>query len=107
MTQKVSSACERNQQPILEQLSRLFKDRQHVLEIGSGTGQHAIFFAAHLPHLTWHTSDHQMNHASIEAWIDAFPSTNLRSPIAFLIGEQPWPSITVDAIFTSNTTHIM
>jgi len=107
MTKRSSPSCERNQQVILDQLVRLFEDRQQVLEIGSGTGQHAVFFAAHLAHLLWHTSDTKDNHPSIEAWMTEFPSNNLQSPIAFLFGEQAWPAIEVDAIFTANTTHIM
>lgn len=107
MTKQFSGSCERNQQPILKQLFRLFNDRQRVLEIGSGTGQHAVFFAKNLSHLDWHTSDAKNNHASINAWIEELPSENLHSPIEFLFGEQPWPTITMDAIFTANTTHIM
>tara|TARA_R110001592_G_scaffold102759_3_gene289863 strand:+ start:3508 stop:4116 length:609 start_codon:yes stop_codon:yes gene_type:complete len=102
-----SGSCERNQQPLLEQLSHLFKDRQRVLEIGSGSGQHAVFFAKHLSHVDWHASDAKTNHASINAWIEEFPSHNLQSPIEFLFGQQPWPEIAMDAIFTANTTHIM
>ncbi|TEW48293.1 DUF938 domain-containing protein [Psychromonas algicola] len=107
MTKQFSGSCERNQQPILEQLFRLFKDRQRVLEIGSGTGQHAVFFAKHLAHINWHTSDAKTNHASINAWIEESPSQNLHSPIEFLFGEQSWPAIEMDAVFTANTTHIM
>lgn len=107
MAKQYSSSCERNQKPLLEQLSRLFKDSQRVLEIGSGSGQHAVFFAKHLSHLEWHTSDAKNNHASINEWIEEFPSNNLHSPIEFLFGQQPWPTITMDAIFTANTTHIM
>jgi len=63
-------ACERNKGPILDVLRRLFADATDVLEIGSGTGQHAVWFAAGLPHLTWRTSDLAGNHAGINAWID-------------------------------------
>jgi len=107
MTKQSSAACERNQQPILDQLSHLFNSKSSVLEIGSGTGQHAVFFAAYLPHLLWHCSDSKNNHPSIKAWIEACPSDNLIAPFEFLIGEQAWPDIDVDAIFTANTTHIM
>ena len=112
MTKKSSGSCERNQQPILDQLTRLFKGSQQVLEIGSGTGQHAVFLAKNLPHLLWHTSDANSNHSSINAWIEACPSDNLFAPFEFLIGEHliaeaAWPAIKVDAIFTANSTHIM
>jgi len=107
MSKRSSTSCERNQQPILEQLSRLFEDRQQVLEIGSGTGQHAVFFAQHLPHVIWHTSDAEENHPSIKAWIEEFPHQNIQAPIEFLFGQQPFPALPIDAIFTANTTHIM
>ena len=57
MTYCVSEACERNKGPILEILAGAFAHSRRVLEIGSGTGQHATHFAAHLPHLTWQPSD--------------------------------------------------
>jgi len=107
MSKRSSTSCERNQQPILAQLSRLFEDRQQVLEIGSGTGQHAVFFAQHLPHVIWHTSDAEENHPSIKAWIEEFPHQNIQAPIEFLFGQQPFPALPIDAIFTANTTHIM
>lgn len=107
MTKVFSGACERNQQPILQALSRLFKDSKQVLEIGSGTGQHAVFFAQQLPHILWHTSDCKTNHPSINAWMEEFPSNNLRVPCEFLIGQHSWPAISMDGIFTANTTHIM
>ena len=107
MTKAFSGSCERNQQPILQALSRLFKESKQVLEIGSGTGQHAVFFAQQLPHLLWYTSDCKTNHPSIHAWMDEFPSQNLIAPCEFLIGQQPWPTISMDGIFTANTTHIM
>lgn len=107
MVKGFSSSCERNQQPILEQLTRLLKDSLHVLEIGSGTGQHAVFFAQQLPHLLWYSSDTKSNHASIKAWMEEFPSSNLVGPIEYLVGQHPWPTHPIDSIFTANTTHIM
>lgn len=101
-----SQSSENNKQPILEQLTGLFKDVNSVLEIGSGTGQHAVFFANHLPHLQWHTSDLTVNHAGIELWLDENPQSNLHPPKTFCIGDDQWP-IPVDAVFTANTTHIM
>ena len=62
-----SAACERNRDPILQVLREILSDSKRVLEIGSGTGQHAVFFAPHLPHLEWQTSDLEHNHASILA----------------------------------------
>ena len=71
-----SQACENNRQPILDLLLRFFAKTNHVLEVGSGTGQHAAFFAPRLPHLVWQTSDLTANHAIINAWIDDCPSSN-------------------------------
>ena len=64
-----SEACEQNKKPIIDILREAFSDARHVLEIGSGTGQHAVFFAGQLPHLHWQTSDLPENHPSINAWL--------------------------------------
>jgi len=107
MSKDFSTSCERNQQPILEQLSIYFKDSKQVLEIGSGTGQHAVFFAQSLPHLIWNTSDILDNHKSIKAWKQDEEVKNIVDPIEFHFGKNDWPDLDVDAIFTANTTHIM
>jgi cyclopropane fatty-acyl-phospholipid synthase-like methyltransferase len=107
MSKQFSSSTERNKHPIFEQLSVYFKDRQSILEIGSGTGQHAIFFAPKMPHLTWHTSDMPESHASIQAWISESGSGNISNPTEFTVGQDAWPNVTIDAVFTANTTHIM
>ncbi|MDX2321644.1 MAG: DUF938 domain-containing protein [Moritella sp.] len=107
MPKRFSPSCERNKQPIFDQLAIYFKHSQVVLEIGSGTGQHAVFFAPQMPHLNWHTSDMPENHASVSAWIAEFGSDNIAHPIEFTVGQDVWPCIEVDAVFTANTTHIM
>jgi cyclopropane fatty-acyl-phospholipid synthase-like methyltransferase len=107
MSKGFAPSCERNQQPILEQLSIYFKDRKQVLEIGSGTGQHAVFFAQYLPHLIWNTSDMLDNHKSIYAWMNEASLSNVVAPIEFHFGKHAWPDLPIDAIFTANTTHIM
>ncbi|PWI32376.1 hypothetical protein DI392_15020 [Vibrio albus] len=107
MPKHFSPYCERNKQPILEQLSVYFKASQRVLEIGSGTGQHGVFFAEQLPHLIWHTSDMPENHVSISAWINESGLHNITLPVEFTIGRDAWPDVPVDAVFTANTTHIM
>ena len=88
-------------------IARYFSNASQVLEIGSGTGQHAVFFAKHLPHLIWQTSDVAENHDSINAWIAESTLFNIQSPVEFMLGRDQWPSINVDAVFTANTTHIM
>jgi hypothetical protein len=102
-----SPACERNREPILAVLRSLFADRKRVLEIGSGTGQHAVHFAAHLPHLQWQTSDLPENHAGICAWLNEARLPNLLPPLSLDASTPDWPSFEWDAVFTANTCHIM
>lgn len=102
-----SQACENNKQPILDILLRVFSDRKQVLEIGSGTGQHAVHFAPQLPQLIWQTADLEHNHEGINAWIDNNPAENLRSPLPLDADHLPWLFDPVDAAFTANTCHIM
>jgi hypothetical protein len=102
-----SPACERNREPILSVLRSLFEDRKRVLEIGSGTGQHAVHFAAHLPHLQWQTSDLPDNHPGILAWLNEAQLTNLLPPLSLDAASPSWPSFEWDAVFTANTCHIM
>jgi SAM-dependent methyltransferase len=102
-----SQACENNRQPILDLLLRFFAKTNHVLEVGSGTGQHAAFFAPRLPHLVWQTSDLTANHAIINAWIDDCPSSNIRRPLVFDASSPCYSYSLVDGLFTANTCHIM
>lgn len=102
-----SDACERNRGPILEVLRHAFADARSVLEIGSGTGQHAVHFAAALPHLVWHASDLPVHHDSIRAWMSDAAVPNLRGPLTLDVNDMPWPVAEVDAIFSANTLHIM
>lgn len=108
MTDKpFSQACENNKGPILEVLKQAFATRKHILEIGSGTGQHAVFFSAHLPHLLWQTSDQAEYHPGILAWKEEANVLNCKAPITLKIGEQSIPEKLFDGIFTANTAHIM
>ncbi|MHB1232600.1 MAG: DUF938 domain-containing protein [Burkholderiales bacterium] len=102
-----SEACENNQAPILAILREAFSTVHSVLEIGSGTGQHAVYFARHLPHLNWQTSDLAANHPGIHAWLDEASLPNTRPPIALDVNANPWPVEAVDGIFTANTLHII
>jgi len=102
-----SESCEQNRVPILAVLQRFLGEAQNLLEIGSGTGQHAVYFAPELPHLTWHTSDRVENHPGIRAWLREHPSDNLREPLALDVSCDPWPALAVDAVFSANTAHIM
>jgi cyclopropane fatty-acyl-phospholipid synthase-like methyltransferase len=101
-----SEACEENRQPILTVLERLFADVSRVLEVGSGTGQHAVYFAAALPHLHWQTSDRLENHAGIRTWLAEKSLPNAGLPLDLdVLGS--WPAQPFDAVFSANTTHIM
>ncbi len=102
-----SESCARNQAPILAQLQSLFADRKQVLEIASGTGQHAVFFGRMLPHLTWQTSELPENHAGISAWLTEAALDNVLPPIALDVRNAVWPIAQVDAIFNANTVHIV
>lgn len=107
MSKQFSVACERNQEPILQVLHATLADCKSVLEIGSGTGQHAVFFGAHLPHLTWQTSDLPNNHPSILAWQQEARCANVLPPIALDVSTGEWPQGPFDAVFSANTCHIM
>jgi SAM-dependent methyltransferase len=96
-----AEACERNRAPILAVLKRIFRDRRAVLEIGSGTGQHAAYFAPELPHLVWQASDVADYLDGIRAWVG-----NGVPPIELDV-DKPWPTIEADAVFSANTAHIM
>ncbi len=102
-----AAACDKNRDPILEVIRPLLGHCNAVLEIGSGTGQHAIYFAAKMPHLVWHTSDRALNHADIHAWLDEAALANTRPPLSLDVTKQVWPPLAVDAVFSANTVHIM
>ncbi|MEC8748494.1 MAG: DUF938 domain-containing protein, partial [Pseudomonadota bacterium] len=102
-----SQACENNKRAILSVLERKFANCRQVLEIGSGTGQHAVFLAEHLPHLIWHTSDQPHYHEGIAAWLSDSNTGNVKPPIAFTVGQDDFPNLDIDGIFTANTAHIM
>jgi cyclopropane fatty-acyl-phospholipid synthase-like methyltransferase len=102
-----AESCEQNKQPILEILKKEFADVHTVLEIGSGTGQHAIFFASQLPHLVWQPSDVVASHTSIMAWITDAGLDNVLPPLELDVAHNHWPAQQYDAVFSANTTHIM
>jgi SAM-dependent methyltransferase len=102
-----SEACEENKGPILAVLKQVFATSRRVLEIGSGTGQHAVHFGRHLPHLSWQTSDLPEHHAGIRAWLEEAGLGNVFPPLALDVDHAPWPVDEVDAVFSANTTHIL
>lgn len=102
-----AESCDINQGPILEVLREYFADRKHVLELASGTGQHAVHFGRALPHLTWQTSELLQNHAGIQMWLDEAQLPNVRAPLHIDANAATWPINTVDAVFCANSVHIM
>ena len=102
-----SESCEQNRDVILAILADAFADSQRVLEIGSGTGQHAVYFARKLPHLCWQTSDLAENHASINAWLEEAALENTLPPVTLDVTGTSWPEATYDGLFSANTAHIM
>lgn len=102
-----SESCVQNRDPILAILRTLFADRRHVLEIGSGTGQHAVYFGAELPHLVWQTADVPQHHSGIQAWLEEAALPNVLPPLALDGNDTAWRSGRYDAVFSANTLHIM
>ena len=100
-------APERNAVPILDILRTEFARCTRILEIGSGTGQHAVCFGAALPHLTWQTSDLAPNHAGIKAWIDDAGLDNVFEPLLVDVLSTELPPASYDGVFSANTAHIM
>jgi SAM-dependent methyltransferase len=102
-----SEACERNKAPILDVLRIAFAQRTQVLEIGSGTGQHAVHFAGHLSHLMWHPTEQLAYLPDLGARVKLEGPRNLRAPTVLDVKQAVWPLRAADAIFTANTLHIM
>lgn len=102
-----SEACERNKDPILSNLREHFAAISYVLEIGSGTGQHAVYFGEQLPHLVWQASDVAENLAGISQRLDQDGPANVITPIALNVADNPWPVESTEAIFSANSLHII
>jgi len=102
-----SESCVQNRDPILTVLREAFADRSTVLEIGSGTGQHAVDFGAALPHLRWQTADVRPHHAGIQLWLNDAALPNVLPPIELDVNQQDWRRGRYDAVFSANTLHIM
>ncbi|MBB3104751.1 DUF938 domain-containing protein [Azomonas macrocytogenes] len=102
-----SQACENNKASILAVLQKEFANVRQVLEIGSGTGQHAVHFAAGMPWLVWQPSDRAENLPGIRAWRAEAGLANLREPLELDVEQLHWLVLAVDAVFSANTSHIM
>ena len=103
---KFSDACERNKIPILKVLNEEL-DSGIVLEIGSGTGQHSVFFSKEIPSIKWYPSDTISNFESLNAFVTNYQNNNLQTPFVIDIAQDQWIDFKVDYVFTSNTFHII
>lgn len=102
-----SQACENNKQPILEIIKTLFVKPITIVEIGSGTGQHGVYFSQQLTHINWQPTDLEPNLAGIEQWRSSVANDNLKPCLILDVKMQNWPVKNVDAFFSANTAHIM
>lgn len=106
MDKPSAPSCERNRDPILDVLRTHFADRRQVLEIGSGTGQHAVYFSATMPQLQWQCTDRPEYLPGIRQWLDEAALPNTPAPFVLDVSG-PWPAGRYDAVFSANTLHIM
>ena len=102
-----SDSSEVNKDPILEVLKDILSTRTRVLEVASGTGQHAVHFGRALPHLIWQPSELADKLPGIQAWLDEAQLPNVLTPLAIDVNDVHWPVVKVDAIFNANTVHII
>ena len=102
-----SQSCENNKNIILELLSPVFADRSAVLEIASGTGQHACHFAAHMPWLQWQPSELPEHMPILQPRCAAYTGANILPPAVLDVCADPWPLAIPDALFSANSLHIM
>ena len=103
-----SEACERNKQPIGDVLQHRLPDSARVLEIGAGTGQHAVYFGRIRPDLIWQASDVASNVPDLSRRFEHEAPDRLAPPITLDVADQAqWPAGPFDAVYTANTLHIM
>jgi len=107
MSKPYAESCIQNQQVILDVLKNIFSEPGSVLEIGSGTGQHAVFFTAHLSHLSWQPSDLEAEHLGMKMWFDEVEHDRISSPLVLDVDMAQWQVDKKDYVFTANTTHII
>lgn len=107
MTRPFAAACERNREPIAARLAEWLPAQGRVLEIGSGTGQHAVYFGARFPGVAWQTSDVAENHSGINSWLADAGLANVLAPLELDVLRDSWPAGPFDLVYTANTAHIM
>jgi cyclopropane fatty-acyl-phospholipid synthase-like methyltransferase len=102
-----AESCDENREPIFTVIQPLLNNCNAVLEIGSGTGQHAVYFAERLPQLLWYSSDCVEYHAGINMWLAEANLPNTPAPLELNVSTSEWPRQKFDAVFSANTAHIM
>jgi SAM-dependent methyltransferase len=107
MSKPFNPAAEKNKNAIFQSLLPLFGSASSVLEIGSGTGQHAVFFSENIPHCTWQCSETALNFDILKQGIVGCDTPNLKMPIVLDVRCDNWGLEQVDIIFSSNTAHFM
>ncbi len=108
MNKPISDACDRNREPILKVLQDFItRDDRRLLEIGSGTGQHAVYFAPHFPQLEWYPTDVSGKLKGIKLWMHEAGTPNIQAPVRLEVGKDDFPKVKFDVVFTANTFHIM
>lgn len=107
MNKPYASSCEQNQQVILDSLKTLFIAPGNVLEIGSGTGQHAVFFTKFLSHLNWQPSDLEAEQPGMKLWFEDVDHNRIKPPLILDVDMENWQVEPMDYVFTANTTHII
>lgn len=107
MNKPYAESCDQNKEPILSVIAPVLSSAFSVLEIGSGTGQHAIYFAENMPNLKWHTSDCASYLDGINMWLADAALPNVLPPFELNVSVSSWPALDVDAVFTANSIHIM
>jgi cyclopropane fatty-acyl-phospholipid synthase-like methyltransferase len=107
MNKPISEACLRNRGPIAEALKERLPSMARLLEIGSGTGQHAVFCAQALPHIKWQTSDLLGNHEGMLQWIEDAGLDNVLPPLELDVDKTlpDFNGMSIDHVFTANTLH--
>ncbi len=108
MEKSFSEACEKNKESILKVLREIIgPQNRRLLEIGSGTGQHAVFLAPFFPHIEWTCSDRKSVLPAMNRRIEESGVSNIRPSFVFEVGKDDFPRLHVDLVFTANTFHIM
>lgn len=107
MSKPYAESCDQNRDAILRVIEPLLSDTKKLLEIGSGTGQHAVYMGGKLPHLHWYTSDRPEYLAGIRMWLDEALLPNVHGPYELDVQQVNWPEIGFDAVFSANSAHIM